>query len=389
MTPPSPVTVSQARDRARSRLQRELRAWAVAPDAAQFQLALHPPTERAVLADQAEAIAWVKGWEGLEGVEWGTKQWPRVGTQRVPQRLKLRGADNIASFVGGSVARDWKTLASRAATVLDALTQLAARFPGQGPEHISAAVRSRGNDLLQLPESELLRAVDVIAWLIDHPAFGYRARQLPILGVDTKWLERHRGLIEHFHRAVTGQDSLGLATAPELIRLRFLDRELRPGGLGDLAAPVGELAQLQVRPSRVLVVENLETLLAMPDYQGTVAIHGKGFGVGARLSALSWIEGARILYWGDLDSHGFAILNELRAAVPDVTSVLMDEETLFGHRDLWVAEPIPAERDYPYLSAPEAQTLALLRREGNVRLEQERIDWAWAIDRLKGALEPH
>jgi hypothetical protein len=67
----------------------------------------------------------------------------------------------------------------------------------------------------------------------------------------------------------------------------------------------------------------------------------------------------------------------------------MDEETLFEHRDLWVAEPIPAERDYPHLSAPEAQTVALLRREGNVRLEQERIDWAWAVDRLKTELEPH
>lgn len=383
---PAPITIEQARDRARTRLQRELRAWAIAPDDAHFQLALHPPTERAVLADQAAAIAWVKGWEGVHGVEWGTRQWPRVGTQRVPQRLNLRGANHIASFVGGAMARDWQTLSSRATNVIDALTQLAAPFPAQSARHIAPAVRARGRDLLQLPESEVVRALDVVAWLIDHPAAGYRARQLPIHGVDTKWLERHRGLIEHFHRAVTGQNSLGLITAPELIRLRFLDRNLRPGGLGDLAAPVGELAQLQARPGRVLIVENLETLLAMPDYQDTIAIHGKGFGAGARLAALPWIQGARLLYWGDLDSHGFAILEELRAAVPKVTSVLMDEETLLEHRDLWVPEPTPAQRDYPNLTTSETETLALLRLEGNVRLEQERIDWGWAVDRLQRGL---
>jgi len=229
--------------------------------------------------------------------------------------------------------------------------------------------------------------LDVVGWLIDHPAAGYRARQLPIHGVDTKWLERHRGLIEHFHRAVTGQHSLGLITAPELVRLRFLDRNLRPGGLGDLAAPVGELAQLQARPSLVLVVENLETLLAMPDYPGAVAVHGKGFGVGARLAAFPWIQGVRLLYWGDLDSHGFAILNELRTAVPNVTSVLMDDETLLAHRDRWVPDPAPAEGVYPNLTTSEDQTLALLREEGNVRLEQERVDWGWAVDRLQRGID--
>lgn len=384
---PTPVTIEQARDRARTRLQRELRAWAIAPDDAQFQLTLHPPTERAVLADQAAAIAWVKGWEGVHGVEWGTRQWPRVGAQRVPERLNLRGANHIASFVGGAAARDWQTLSSRATKVIDALTHLAAPFPAQSANQISPAVRARGRDLLQLPESEVLRALDVVAWLIDHPAAGYRARQLPIQGVDTKWLERHRGLIEHFHRAVTGQQSLGLITAPELIRLRFLDRSLRPGGLGDLAAPVGELAQLQVRPDRVLIVENLETLLAMPDYKDTIAIHGKGFGAGARLAAFPWIHGARLLYWGDLDSHGFAILNELRTAVPNVTSILMDNQTLLEHRDLWVPEPIAAEGTFPNLTTFEAQTLAMLRSEGNVRLEQERIDWGWAIERLQRGLD--
>lgn len=60
--------------------------------------------------------------------------------------------------------------------------------------------------------------------------------------------------------------------------------------------------------------------------------------------------------------------------VGNVSSVLLDDETLLEHRDLWVPEPIPAEGDSPHPMAPEAQTLALLRLKGNVRLDQERID---------------
>ena len=65
---------------------------------------LHPPNERAVLADQAGAIAWVRSWRGVSGegveVHWTRRQWASVGAQDVPERLAIRGADAVARFAG-------------------------------------------------------------------------------------------------------------------------------------------------------------------------------------------------------------------------------------------------------------------------------------------------
>jgi hypothetical protein len=68
-----------------------------------------------------------------------------------------------------------------------------------------------------------------------------------------------------------------------------------------------------------------------------------------------------------------------------VKSVLMDEETLLAHRDAWVTEPSPSTAILTKLTARET---ALYKALGNdtygssVRLEQERINWDWALERL-------
>jgi hypothetical protein len=49
----------------------------------------------------------------------------------------------------------------------------------------------------------------------------------------------------------------------------------------------------------------------------------------------AWLRECEVLYWGDIDTHGFRILDQLRAVHPHVESVLMDEETLLAHRDAW------------------------------------------------------
>ncbi|NOR71388.1 MAG: hypothetical protein GQ532_17115, partial [Methylomarinum sp.] len=45
-------------------------------------------------------------------------------------------------------------------------------------------------------------------------------------------------------------------------------------------------------------------------------------------------------YWGDLDTHGFAILSRLRHYYPQVKSILMDEKTLEQFAHLSVYESI-------------------------------------------------
>ena len=205
-----------------------------------------------------------------------------------------------------------------------------------------------------------------------------------IRGIDTKWLERRRAVVEALHAAVTGVESLGLVAAPPLVRVRVLDPALRPGGLCDITAPVEQLAKLNVAPSVVFVFENLETVLSMPDLPGAVVVHGGGYAA-RLLSQVPWIQAGRVIYWGDLDSDGFAILHALRSGCANVSSVLMDEATLYNYKDLWVPETKAAAGVYAQLTDSEQATLAAIRTEGNVRLEQERVEWRHALATLTAA----
>lgn len=379
------VSLAAASLRARKRVDRDLRDWAAFGGAdAEFTVPLNPPTERTVLADTGAAIAWSREWRDVDGVEWATRQWPSVGAQRVPERVVLRGADAIAAFAGRTEARAWSALHERAA-------RLRAAFLDQSldDEHgaalalaLAGAIRMHGRTILGLDEADFVRLVDVVLWFVAHPASGWRIRQLPIRGIDTKWLARHRAVVTGLQFAVTERTSLGLTASPNLVRMRILDPRMRPGGLCDISAPAEELAGLDIRPKNVFVFENLESTLAMPDLPGAVVIHGAGYGVDDRLRNIPWALNGRVSYWGDLDSHGFAILHQLRSVCPDAQSVLMDEATLLAFRDLWVPEPDPATGTFGFLTDAEQLTLDRVRAEGNVRMEQERITWRYAMAEL-------
>lgn len=63
-------------------------------------------------------------------------------------------------------------------------------------------------------------------------------------------------------------------------------------------------------------------------------------------------------YWGDLDTHGFAILNRLRAWLPQTQSFLMDRDTLLQHRDRWGQESKPTRARLAKLTDSEASLYA-------------------------------
>src|SRR5436190_13986014 len=123
------------------------------------------------------------------------------------------------------------------------------------------------------------------------------------------------------------------------IRMRVLCPELRRavGGLGDLEVPLDQLIGLEMAPTTTLIVESLETGIALPDLSGTVAFMKLGNAV-SQLEALAWLRSSRVLYWGDIDTYGFAILNRARRVFPNLKSVLMDLETVGRHKHLWAQE---------------------------------------------------
>jgi hypothetical protein len=139
----------------------------------------------------------------------------------------------------------------------------------------------------------------------------------------------------------------------------------------------------------VLIVENLQSGLALQDTPGTVAVMALGYGVDL-LAQLPWVARAHCIYWGDIDTHGFAILSRARQYVPGLVSAMMDEVTLLRFSELWSVENVQSTDD-PALLTPQERAVYAGLREGRwghgVRLEQERIDWQFASDSLVAACD--
>ena len=225
-------------------------------------------------------------------------------------------------------------------------------------------------------------------WLQSARDSGRYLREIDAPGVDTKFVERHRPLLAQLLSVPSTSSgflqSLGLRAKPEMLRLRPSPSLARTAGFSDLTARLDDLAALDLDVATALVVENEITFLSVPVPAGGIVLWGRGFEVD-RAGSMPWLADADVSYWGDLDTHGFAILDRLRAWLPQSRSVLMDRDTLLAHRARWVTEDSPATSRLPRLTADERtlyEDLVTDRFGECIRLEQERIDWQWVAERL-------
>lgn len=346
------------------------------------------PTEREVSEDASGVREWVQAWREYAGpgrLEWRDRQFGRLGTHGFPARLVLDSALDVAAAAGHEAR--WALAATRYADMV-------ARWPALGNTDELAA---RFSVLADYPPDEFDRLVALLAWIERHPCSGATLRQLPVPGLDTKWLETRTGLVGSLLRLVLGSEETdfyaltGLKRAAHRVRIRILCPALRArvGGLGDIEAPVLELAALPIRPTAIIAVENQETGAALPDIDGAVAVLKLGNAVSV-LRALPWIRDAVAIYWGDIDTHGFAILHRAREALPHLRSILMDEQTLLARRDLWGMEPVQCPNGSFDLLTPEElsvyEGLRANRWGVRLRMEQERVSWELALDALHEAL---
>ena len=124
--------------------------------------------------------------------------------------------------------------------------------------------------------------------------------------------------------------------------------------------------------TRVAVVENLQTGLSLKVPEDVLIVSGMGAAVKA-LASVAWARRAQVAYMGDLDQHGLAILAELRRALPQTESVLMNLATLHRWQALAVQDPTDALRKP--LAGLEPAELALfdILQAQRLRLEQERL----------------
>lgn len=243
---------------------------------------------------------------------------------------------------------------------------------------------------------EWARLLAVVVWLQSHPRPGLYLRQVDLAGVDSKFFEAHRGVLAELLDLSLSAESIdpsasglsgfcrryGFRDKPLRIRFRVLDPavSLLPQAVAqDITLTQADFEALNPPVRDVFITENEVNFLAFPPVAHSLVIFGAGYGFEV-LAGAPWLQNCRIHYWGDIDTHGFAILDQLRAHLPQTQSLLMDNATLMAHAAQWGTEPQPVLRDLPRLTAVENAVYNQLRdnRLGSkLRLEQEHIGFGW------------
>lgn len=373
------------------RFNNQHQTWVAGGGSWPLHVSLGAPTQKDIAEDSGAVRSWANAWQSTTGpgeVAFEERQFARLGRHRLPVSLTFSDASQVAAAVGQG--RRWSTAVERYQRMLR-------RWPLLGQE---SALASKFDVLADYGNEDFERLMSLLAWLESNPKSGLYLRQLPVEGLDTKWLEKRTGLVATLLRALRAaapddesefHELCGLRKPAHRARVRLLCPFLRTlvGGLCDIEAPVGELAKLPIAPKAVVIVENLETGLALPDLPGVAVVMRLGNAVSA-LGTLPWLQEADAVYWGDIDTHGFAILDRARRAVPHLRSVLMDEATLHSHRALWVQEASQCPNvSLDALTAQERSCYDHLRAHTwgqRVRLEQERLGWRKAMETLMATL---
>jgi hypothetical protein len=342
-----------------------------------LSLPIRGPSARQIGERLAEVRQWAAEWaEAARGplrVEYKQIGGRHFGANSIPCRAWLDGYDEAWALlkVGPDVRRLTELIeAARGTRLIPWLTR-----------HPIRALRLAGS------WDKLLATV---RWIDERQAPGMYLRQVDVPGVDTKFIERHKGVLAELLDAQLDPSRVDAAASDFAGRFGFLRR---PGyvrfrvaggfrGFFELSVRTSEFTAAPDGLTRAYVIENEITYLAFPLPAAAMVILGGGYAVPV-LEPLGWLAGLDVVYWGDIDTHGFAILDRLRRHLPDARSMLMDRATLLGHRDHWATEPSPTTAALDRLDRPESVLYADLISNAyapSVRLEQERISFS-AVER--------
>lgn len=232
-------------------------------------------------------------------------------------------------------------------------------------------------------------------WLCTTPKSNLYLRTIP-LEVHSKFIENNQTIIHSLisSEKITKENTFikqhGLAEKPNHIRFRFLDMTL----LSDDFAPNEMIltsfdfnniykAAFMKDVKTIYIVENEMVYLTFPKVRNAICIWGHGFTAG-QFKQFSWLNNYQLIYFGDLDEHGYEILSMFRIAFPGTKSICMNMDTLNEFDRFRVEGEVLSGGYIPEkLNEDEMLVFKTLRKEKKRnRLEQERISQGWIINSL-------
>lgn len=353
-----------------------------------WRLQLKCPSSGEIAASFEQVRAWAGALHGAAHVRIEMRSFNHriFGQNSLPCEAWLDSLDDALTLIGKREAT------ARFRQMLELCT---VRLPILQPWLLRKPLRS-----LELADAwpQLLAVVE---WRSQHPQPGIYLRQAEVPGVHTKFIEAHRGVLgelldlalppESVNRQFPGVAGFarryGFLDKPPRVRFRMLDSELSviPNQSGaDISVDAATFARLSLPVRRVFVTENEINYLAFPATPGSMVLFGAGYGWDM-LADTVWLHEVPVWYWGDIDTHGFAILHQLRERLPHARSFLMDRDTLVAHSYAWTTEDSPVSHEMPLLTEQEREVYDLLRRNAlakNLRLEQELVAFTWLANAI-------
>lgn len=369
--------------------RRLTRTWAETVVAGDQSLAwphdfpLGTPTGTA-LDQESGLFDWVRSWADLS-TERGTElrhatRLYRATKQTVPTHLVVSTIDAAAQLVG----LGWP---DRLASARDRHDALLVTCPKADIDEATLTV------INGYGEADFALLLEAARWFQENAASGLTPRQVPIVGMHSKWLDSvgRRDLICR----LSGLDALGLdERRPHAVSLTYLDPHQRATGrLHDSIVP-GDNARPAFPPRLLIICENRDSAVFFPEVVQGIAIQGAGNEGPTRIKELldvGWIPlDSRLVYWGDMDARGYEIVNDYRARGVAMTTILMDFESVQKYSEVGVPTIPPAtitRRHLRHLTDGETAAYYAVTSgaEFPQRIEQERIplrDALAAIDRL-------
>ena len=303
----------------------------------------------------------------------------RHGLQNLPQAISFENEVNFLRFIGKEKeANEFRKNISR----------IIAEFPllcgwCESNAFVVTSNSEKWNDILK-----------VCRYFVANPNPDLYIRQLPI-EIHTKFIEENKALIQSLLNILVFdfiqhpqekvfEKRFGLKQKPIQIRLRILDNTIADKyflGLTDISITEEELTSLDFHCSKVYITENEMNFLTLPTIENAVAIFGKGFAISA-LKNISWLRSKSIVYWGDMDVHGFQILSQLKGYFPNTISVMMDMQTYNDFKDMSVENIVPNPPTLSNLNEKESELYEFLKKKER-RLEQEKITYSYSLNFLE------
>lgn len=362
----------QNRVRCKARLKGE-RAFPI-------EIALKPPKSGNLLLKQTALFEqFVTSWQNQPccfKIEWVARQYRHFGEQQVPTKWIIPNWDNLVEVLGEKVKHQFESWKTKLAFLLETLPAQSALF------HVFIDHLEQIEEF-SLEDLSLFR--DVVPQLKPQMGKGDYLRALPLVGVDTKFVECHFRLLEDvlnvlYDGEVKAKGLLSWLNCKVKPKDWLLVKPLCPrtqqalGSLPLLRLSSETLWNYMLPAKRILIVENEQSCLALPVLRETIAVAGGGKNV--TWLAANWLKDKKIGYWGDIDSDGFHILSLARERCPNLTALMMDEQTVLTFQGRMVDEPQSLNQIPPNLTMQEQQLFQRLRQGdyGKTRLEQERVN---------------